>query len=400
MWIWALDRMVDQVFRIGAAEITFPDGRTRRYGQDTARPVRLRLIDPSLPRRFCLNPDLALGEGYMDGGLEFEDGDPRPFVEVAASNRMAGHAPALMRLRERVAGPIQRYLRHNFPAASRRNVAHHYDLSGALYDLFLDEDRQYSCGYFPDPAMTLDAAQEAKKRHIARKLCLRPGDRVLDIGCGWGGMALTLARDYGARVVGITLSTEQHQIATRRAEEAGLSDRVEFRLQDYRKVRERFDRIVSVGMFEHVGHAEFRAYFDTVSRLLAPDGIALIHTIGNHRPPRPTSAWVRKYVFPGGYIPSLSEMVAEVEHSGLLTLDVEIWRLHYARTLRHWHDRFMAQIDRARDIYDERFCRMWRYYLIAAEAGFSHEALSVFQVQLGHRKDAAPLTRDYMTAPA
>jgi cyclopropane-fatty-acyl-phospholipid synthase len=275
-------------------------------------------------------------------------------------------------------------------------VQHHYDLSGELYDLFLDTDRQYSCAYFADPSMTLEQAQAAKKHHIAGKLLLRPGMRVLDIGCGWGGMALTLAQDYGVDVVGVTLSTEQHKVATERAKAAGLSEQVSFRLMDYRDVEGQFDRIVSVGMFEHVGAPHYRAYFKSVQELLAPDGVALIHTIGRSQPPGTTSPWITKYIFPGGYAPALSETAAAYEASGLVAADIEVWRLHYAETLRHWYMRFMDNIDKARALYDERFCRMWRYYLVASELTFRLSNQVVFQMQLTPKQDAVPLTRDYL----
>ena len=244
--------------------------------------------------------------------------------------------------------------------------------------------------------MTLDEAQEAKKLHIAHKLCLEPGMTVLDIGCGWGGMALTLARDYGARVVGVTLSKEQHAIATRRVAEAGLSDRIDIRLQDYRHVTESFDRIVSVGMFEHVGAPQFDTYFVKVNDLLAPEGLALIHTIGHVGPPNYSDPWMEKYIFPGGYAPALSEMQASVDKQRLVTQDIEVLRTHYARTLGLWHDRFMARVDEARALYDERFVRMWRYYLLCMEAAFTCGTLLVYQVQIGKRLTAAPITRDYL----
>jgi cyclopropane-fatty-acyl-phospholipid synthase len=282
---------------------------------------------------------------------------------------------------------------------SRANVAHHYDLSGALYDLFLDADRQYSCAYFARPGMTLEQAQEAKKAHIAAKLLLEPGMRVLDIGCGWGGMALTLARRHGARVLGVTLSQEQHRVATERARAAELSGQVEFRLADYRSVEGTFDRILSVGMFEHVGVPHYRTYFRTLCDRLAPDGVALVHTIGRAAPPGATNPWIAKYIFPGGYCPALSEVAAAVEKEGLWQTDIEVWRLHYAETLRHWHDRFMANIDTARALYDERFCRMWRFYLVASELTFRLNRQCVFQIQLARRQDAVPLTRDYLHRP-
>jgi cyclopropane-fatty-acyl-phospholipid synthase len=248
--------------------------------------------------------------------------------------------------------------------------------------------------------MTLEQAQAAKKAHIANKLRLEPGMTVLDIGCGWGGMALTLARDHGARVTGVTLSEEQLRVATARAAEAGLADRVTFRLQDYREVGGRFDRIVSVGMFEHVGVPHYRAYFDTVARLLAPEGVALIHTIGRASPPGATSPWIQKYIFPGGYVPALSEVMPPVERSGLWPTDVEVWRLHYAETLRCWQERFDANRDAVRALYDERFVRMWRFYLVASEMTFRAGRQCVFQVQLAHRQTAVPLTRAYLCATA
>ena len=275
-------------------------------------------------------------------------------------------------------------------------MAHHYDLSGELYDLFLDADRQYSCAYFARPDMTLEEAQAAKKAHIAAKLLIEPGMRVLDIGCGWGGMGLTLARDFGAQVTGVTLSQEQHAIANQRAQKAGLADKARFHLMDYRDVKGQFDRIVSVGMFEHVGVPHYDAYFATVERLLAPDGIALIHTIGRAGPPGATSPWITKYIFPGGYCPAMSETMAAVERHKLVTTDVEVWRLHYAETLRIWRERFEANIESARALYDDRFCRMWRYYLIASELTFRLNNQVVFQFQLTPKQDAVPLTRDYL----
>jgi cyclopropane-fatty-acyl-phospholipid synthase len=404
MWEKLLDRTVGTIIRHGTLHVTLPDGRRITAGDGTGRTIAIRLTDPDLPRRILLNPDLAVGEGYMDGTLLIEDDDLRGFMALAMRNLGAtpgiDHVPGLwwqrpLALSRRAA---RRWHQWNPAPRARANVAHHYDLSGALYDLFLDADKQYSCAYFTDTAMTLEEAQRAKKRHIAGKLLIEPGMRVLDIGCGWGGMALTLARDHGARVTGVTLSEEQHKIATRRAREAGLEDRVEFRLTDYRDVTERFDRVVSVGMFEHVGVPHYGEYFAAVSDRLAEDGIALVHTIGRMRPPGVTSPWIEKYIFPGGYIPALSEMVAPVERQQLYVTDIEIWRLHYAETLRHWHDRFMANIDKARALYDDRFCRMWRYYLVASEMTFRHNWQCVFQVQLAHRQEAVPLTRDYLYA--
>ncbi|MGH7044553.1 MAG: class I SAM-dependent methyltransferase, partial [Acetobacteraceae bacterium] len=279
------------------------------------------------------------------------------------------------------------------------NVAHHYDLDGRLYSLFLDRDRQYSCAYFPRGDETLEAAQEAKKRHIAAKLCLdRPDLSVLDIGCGWGGMALTLARDFGAKVLGVTLSVEQLNEARTRAAAAGLADRVRFELLDYRAVTGQFDRIVSVGMFEHVGVDHYRTFFATMANRLAPDGVALLHAIGRNEGPGSTNPWLAKYIFPGGYCPALSETLAASERSGLRLTDIEILRLHYAETLRHWRRRFSANRDTIASLYDERFCRMFEFYLAGSELSFRHDNMMVFQIQLAHRQEAVPLTRAYIAA--
>ncbi|MBI1218925.1 MAG: methyltransferase domain-containing protein [Rhodobacteraceae bacterium] len=395
MWINILNGMLQRLMRHGSLLIIYPDGTQRRYGDGTGTEIAVHLKDPALPRRLVLNPDLALGEAYMDETMTIGGDDLAGFLALAMTNlndQPTNWRDRLLHLRKF----FHRYEQFNPMGRARANVAHHYDLSGKLYDLFLDEDRQYSCAYFADPGLTLDEAQRAKKAHIAGKLLLEPGMTVLDIGCGWGGLALTLARDYGARVVGVTLSEEQYKIATRRAAEAGLADRVEFRLTDYRTVTETFDRVVSVGMFEHVGTPHYREYFRNVHQRLGPDGVALIHTIGRVSPPGSTSPWITKYIFPGGYIPALSEMMAAVEKEGFWSTDVEVWRLHYAETLRHWHSRFMANCDKARALYDERFCRMWRYYLLASEMTFRHYGQVVFQVQLAHRQDAVPLTRAYL----
>jgi cyclopropane-fatty-acyl-phospholipid synthase len=391
--------MVETVVRHGTLVLHMPDGEVRQYGDGTGTPVTLRLKDDSLFRRLVTNTELALGEGYTDGLITIDGDDLHGFFRLAVENSTANGAPAWLQPAES-ARLLSRRLRQFNPAArARQNVAHHYGLSAALYDLFLDVDKQYSCAYFARPDMTLDEAQEAKKHHIAGKLLIEPGMRILDIGCGWGGMGLTLARDYGARVVGVTLSEEQHKIATERARVAGLEGQVDFRLTDYRNVAETFDRIVSVGMFEHVGLPHYREYFRTVHDRLAPDGIALIHTIGPTAPPSYTSPWIEKYIFPGGYVPSMSEMIGAIEKEDLYTTDIEYLRLHYAETLRHWFDRFTARIDEAARLYDERFCRMWKYYLVACEQTFRHGRQCVFQVQMAHRQDAVPLTRDYLYRP-
>lgn len=396
MWDRILDRLLGRLIRDGSLTVQMPDGVQKTYGDGSGPAVHVTLHDPALPGRLVRGPDMALGEAYMDQTLTVENDDLAGFLALLLHNAANGRADWWRYPLER-AQRVLRLLQQVTPAPrARRNVAHHYDLQGELYDQFLDADRQYSCGYFKAPDDTLEQAQAQKKAHIAAKLRLAPGMRVLDIGCGWGGMALSLARDHGVQVLGITLSQEQHRIATARAAEAGLADRVEFRLSDYRAVTGVFDRIVSVGMFEHVGVPQYRTYFRQVHDLLAPDGVALIHTIGRTTPPGITSPWITKYIFPGGYCPSLSEVMPAIQGSGLWTTDIEVWRLHYAETLREWRKRFEANIDRAAALYDDRFCRMWRYYLTSSEMTFRHYGQCVFQIQLAHRQDAVPLTRDYL----
>jgi len=396
MWDRILDRLLRSLIRDGNLTVQMPSGARQSYGNGSGPAVTVTLHDPALPGRLVRGPDMALGEAYMDQTLTVENDDLAGFLALLLRNAADGRADWWRYPLER-AQRLLRLAQQITPAPrARANVAHHYDLSGGLYDLFLDPDRQYSCGYFKTPDDTLEQAQAQKKAHIAAKLRLAPGMRVLDIGCGWGGMALSLARDHGVQVLGITLSLEQHRIATARAAEAGLGGQVEFRLTDYRAVTGKFDRIVSVGMFEHVGVPQYRTYFRQVRDLLAPDGVALIHTIGRTTPPGITSPWITRYIFPGGYCPALSEVMPAVQSSGLWTTDIEVWRLHYAETLRHWRKRFEVNIDRAAALYDDRFCRMWRYYLTASEMTFRHYGQCVFQIQLAHRQDAVPLTRDYL----
>ena len=398
MWNAVLKTMIAQLIRRGTLIIHFPDGTTQRHGDGTAPQVTVRVVDPTLAARIVRNADLALGEGYVDGAMTIDGDDLHGFLSLIIANTKGGGRQVWWRRAQNAAKVMLRGVEQfNTSAKSQANVAHHYDLSGELYDLFLDEDRQYSCGYFIQPDDTLEQAQAQKKAHIAAKLCLQPGMTVLDIGSGWGGMAITLARDYGAKVLGVTLSQEQHKRSVDRAAAAGLSDRVSFQLIDYRKLTCQFNRIVSVGMFEHVGVPHYTEYFTQVKDLLAPDGVALIHTIGRAAPPSTTNPWVTKHIFPGGYVPALSEMSAAVEKSGLWPTDIEVWRLHYAQTLVRWLQRFDANIDKVRALYDDRFCRMWRYYLIASEMTFREGRQCVFQMQLAKRQDAVPLTRDYIT---
>ncbi|MET4698964.1 cyclopropane-fatty-acyl-phospholipid synthase [Constrictibacter sp. MBR-5] len=346
--------------------------------------------------RILLRPSLALGEAYMDGTITIEQGTLRDLLHLCTSNLEALGRHPIGAVRGELDRMLRRLQQDNRLGRARANIAHHYDLSGALYDLFLDRDRQYSCAYFHTGAETLEEAQEKKKRHIMAKLLLEPGMRVLDVGSGWGGLALEMAQTARVDVTGLTLSQEQLSVANERAVAAGLSSHVRFALRDYREEQGSYDRIVSVGMFEHVGVAHYRTYFDTLRNRLNPDGIALVHAIGRADPPGSTDPWLRKYIFPGGYCPALSEVLAAVERSGLWVTDIEILRLHYAETLRHWLERFQANRDRAQAIYDERFCRMWEFYLAVCEAAFRNGPMMVFQLQLVRRRDAVPLTRDYI----
>jgi len=386
--------MLNRFVRVGRLTVEQEGGKREAYGDGSGPPVTVRFAK-GWGLRMALNPDLALGEAYMNGALVIEEGDLWDLCALIGRNFGQYRDPPklLMALLAKIGWLTQQW---NDRSAARRNVAHHYDLSHDLYRRFLDEDMQYSCAYFARPDMTLEEAQFAKKTHIAAKLRIRPGHRVLDIGCGWGGMGLELAGRYGAQVHGVTLSKEQLAVAQQRAQGAGLDSRAQFSLTDYRDVDGPFDRIVSVGMFEHVGAPNFRTYFQQVARLLTDDGVALIHTIGRRTGPGLTQPWIAKYIFPGGYIPALSEMAAAIEDAGLWITDVEVQRLHYAETLKAWRERFIAQRDEIAALYDERFCRMWEFYLAISELGFRYGINNVFQVQVTKQVDATPIVRDYM----
>jgi cyclopropane-fatty-acyl-phospholipid synthase len=390
-------RRLRRLIREGNLAVTIGGGPEMRFGNGRGPKVTVRIKDRSAARRLVLNPELALGETYMDSSLSIDGDDIQGLLEIVVRNpAQAGDLSAPARLLSALRHIRRRQDQSNPEALAWRNVAHHYDLTPAIYDLFLDEDRQYSCAYFAQEGVSLDAAQAAKKAHIARKLLLSPGMRILDIGCGWGGLALTLARDHGARVTGITLSQEQLGVARERAKAAGLADRVTFDLIDYRAVTGQYDRIVSVGMFEHVGAPNFGTFFTVVRDRLAEDGVALIHTIGRTAPPNATNPWIARYIFPGGYVPSLSEVAEAIQETGLRIGDIECLRLHYAMTLRCWFDRFSARAAEAATLKDDQFVRMWRYYLAASEQTFRHGPQDVFQVQLCRRPDAVPITRDYL----
>jgi cyclopropane-fatty-acyl-phospholipid synthase len=387
--------MLSPVVRTGRLTIIDAAGNRHVLDGGPGPSATIRLCDPSLHWKLVLRPRLYVPEAYMDGTLTIEEGSLYDFLELLVSNDTA-HPNELMRLGRAAARLGRRMYQLNPVWRARRNVAHHYDLSDQLYELFLDRDRQYSCAYFRTPEDDLDTAQENKKRHIGAKLLLRPGQKVLDIGSGWGGLALYLAGECDVEVTGLTLSEEQLKVAQRRAAVAGLADRVRFHLRDYREETGTYDRIVSVGMFEHVGVNHYQAFFAKLKALLAPEGVALLHSIGRMDGPGMTNPWLRKYIFPGGYSPALSEVVPVVERTRLWIADIEILRLHYAETLRQWRRRFEQNRDRIRALYDERFCRMWEIYLVGSELAFRHAGHLVFQMQLANSIDAVPLTRDYM----
>ncbi|NBC34242.1 MAG: methyltransferase domain-containing protein [Alphaproteobacteria bacterium] len=392
--------LLNRVMKTGSLAVVDPAGRRHQAGaQDRTPRLTLRVHDRKTARRLYLRPRLEIGEAFMDGRVTVEGGTVYELLELLLQDLGPADGQPFARLRAALI-PLRRFIEQYNPGAlSRRRVSHHYDLSDELFGLFLDEDWQYSCAYFPNSAVSLEEAQAAKKRHIAAKLLLQPGQRILDIGSGWGGLAISLAKAAPVSVTGITLSHEQLEVSRRRAAEAGLSDRVTFELMDYRTLDGRFDRIVSVGMFEHVGVPHYAAFFNKIATLLNADGIALVHSIGRMEGPGVTNPWLRKYIFPGGYSPALSEVTPVAERAALWITDIEILRLHYAETLRHWRRRFLENWNRAAAPYDDRFCRMWEFYLAACELSFRYAGQMVFQMQLAKRVDTVPITRDYLYEP-
>ncbi len=380
----------------GSLRITTPSGNAFVFGDATGAPLAVRITSQAALRRILLNPELALGECYMDQTLVLEQGTLPQLLQLLMSQHPRKDSPRWARLPWLARYISRRWRQFNPRRRAQRNAAHHYDLNGRLYALFLDADRQYSCAYFERPDQSLDDAQLAKKRRLAAKLLLSPNMRVLDIGSGWGGLGLYLADIAGAQVTGITLSQEQLAASRERAGERGLSDRVTFELQDYRDVEGSFDRIVSVGMFEHVGVGFYGAYFRKCAQALADDGVMVLHSIGRSEGPGVTSPWISKYIFPGGYIPALSEVLPAIERAGLLVTDIEILRLHYAETLKNWRERFLAHREEVERLYDARFVRMWEFYLACSEMAFREQNMMVFQIQLAKRQGVVPITRDYV----
>jgi len=389
--------LLGKMIRDGALVYEDPRGRSYTFGDGSEPSVRIKVHRRSLEWLVALDPALKIGEAFMEGHFTVEQGTLEDLVVLIARNHRYLERHWLVRFAAFLSRRGRWLKQHNPIHLARKNVAHHYDLSGQLYDLFLDRDRQYSCAYFTRPHDDLEQAQLDKKRHLAAKLKLDDGARsLLDIGSGWGGLGLYLAKVSGASVTGVTLSEEQHKLSRQRAEEAGLAGRADFRLQDYRTLDGRYDRIVSVGMFEHVGKRNYAEFFQKLHALLADDGVAVLHTIARFNEPGPIHPFIRKYIFPGADVPTLSEMLPEIERSGLLVTDVEVLRLHYAETLRLWRQRFNENRAAIAELYDERFCRMWEAYLVGCEMGFRHQGLMNVQIQMVRDQNALPLTRDYM----
>ncbi len=393
---WLLHSVFSSFVRRGNLRVTTVDGHSFVLGDGTGIPIAVRFRSRAAQAGALLDPELKVGEAYMDGDFVVEQGSLADFLDLAFSQDPLGYLPRWARPRWLARYLWRRLQQFNRRDRARNNVAHHYDLDGRLYSLFLDADRQYSCAYFETPQLSLDDAQLAKKRHLAAKLLVAPGARVLDVGSGWGGLGLYLAEICGADVTGITLSQEQLRSASARAVEKGLSQHCAFRLQDYRDVTERFDRIVSVGMFEHVGVTFYDAFFRKCAELIEDDGVILLHSIGRTEGPNVTNPFIAKYIFPGGYIPALSEVLRAVEHAGLRVTDIEMLRLHYAQTLKAWRERFLAHREEVERLYDQRFVRMWEFYLAASEMSFRHSGLMVFQLQITKREGVVPITRDYI----
>ena len=394
-----LQFLLKTFIRRGTFRVTTSRGTVLTFGDGTGQPVSVRFASRAAEWAILLDPELKFGESYMNGTFVVEQGSIADVLAIALGQN--SDVPHWARPQWLVRYLYRRLQQFNPRRRARHNVAHHYDLDGRLYSLFLDADRQYSCAYFETADQSLDDAQLAKKRHLAAKLLLdrERGERdlrVLDIGCGWGGLGLYLAEVTGADVTGVTLSQEQHAVANERAAEKGLSERARFNLQDYRDLKGSFDRIVSVGMFEHVGVNHYETYFRKSAQLLNPDGVMVLHSIGRSEGPGTTNPWIAKYIFPGGYIPSLSETLAVVEKAGLLVTDIEILRLHYAETLKAWRERFLAHREEVERIYDRRFVRMWEFYLASSEMSFREQNLMVFQIQLTKRQGVVPMTRDYI----
>ena len=395
--MFPLSALLTRMIQTGTLTVIDAGGGLHTFGGKIPGPaVTMKLYDPSLYRSLVFNSELAAGEAYMDGTLTFPGSSLRAFLDLMSINRNDRPPTPIQRAVGTAAKTLKRFQQSNPIGRAQQNIAHHYDIGNALYRLFLDEGLFYSCAYFENDDDTLEAAQRAKCRLIAAKLGLKSGQKILDIGSGWGGLAIYLAQMEDVEVLGVTLSKEQHALAQERAQKAGVSDRVRFELRDYRELDQKFDRLVSVGMFEHVGVPRYNEFFQHVNNLMFDDSVMLLHSIGHMSPPSTASPWLRKYIFPGAYSPALSEVFPAVERNRLWVTDCEFLRLHYAMTLKHWHTRYEKHRAEILAMYDERFCRMWEFYLISAEMMFRTGAQEVFHLQLSRKRDASPIRRDYM----
>ncbi len=396
--MFPLNNMLTAFVKTGKLMVIDAEGNTHVFGGKVSGPeATMQLTDPKLYRKLFFNPEMHAGEAYMDGRMTFPGSSLRDFLTLFSANRLALGSYPLQKVLRTVSRGLKRLQQANPIGKAQKNVAHHYDLGNDLYKLFLDDGMQYSCAYFLSDDDTLEQAQQNKMRLVAAKLNLKRGLRVLDIGSGWGDLALYIAKHENVEVTGVTLSKEQHALSNEKARAQGLADRVRFELSDYRHVARQFDRIVSVGMFEHVGVAHYSEFFAKVNELMTEDGLMLLHSIGHMSPPGTASPWLRKYIFPGAYSPALSEVFPAVENNSLWVTDLEFLRLHYAKTLNHWARRFEANRDKIKAMYDERFCRMFEFYLISCEMMFRTGSQLVFHMQLAKKRDAAPIVRDYIT---
>jgi cyclopropane-fatty-acyl-phospholipid synthase len=395
--MFPLSEMLKSFVKVGHLTVIDAEGKTHVFAGKPGPEATMRLTDPTLYRKLFFNPELHAGEAYMDGRMSFPGSSLRAFLTLFSVNRLSLGNQPMQKVLRRISRGLKRFQQANPVGKAQQNVAHHYDLGNAFYKLFLDTEMFYSCAYFRDEQETLEQAQRNKCRLIAAKLNLKPGLRILDIGCGWGGLARYLAQIADVHVTGVTLSREQHALAVDSLKSLSLEKRVSIELKDYRELTGKFDRIVSVGMFEHVGVGHYGEFFAKVNDLMADDGVMLLHSIGHMSPPGTASPWLRKYIFPGAYSPALSEVFPAVENNSLWVTDLEFLRVHYATTLRHWHERFEKNRAAVAQMYDERFCRMWEFYLISAEMMFRTGSQEVFHMQLARKRDAAPIVRDYIT---
>ena len=393
----SLKNFLNNLIKVDGFNLIDANGKEFIIGKPIKNPpIKIKLLDKSLHYKLLLLPDLYFGEAYMNGSLVIENGSLTEFLEIAMRNIGRNELNNYSKIIKKIAGTYRYFTKFNLISRSKENVAHHYDISEKLYDLFLDKNRQYSCAYFKDKNDTLEDAQLNKMNHIIKKLNLKPNQKVLDIGSGWGTLAMEIAKQSKCEVLGITLSENQLEYSKKKAKELNLENQVSFKLIDYRELNEKFDRIVSVGMFEHVGRKFYNKYFKSVAKMLTEDGVALIHTIGSNMTPRDPHPWISKYIFPGGYTPSLSEVAGPIEKSGLIISDLEVLRMHYSHTLRNWKERFMGKKDEVLNMFDEKFFRMWEFYLVGCELAFKWGDQVVFQFQLSKKILSTPNTRDYI----